>query len=47
MADAIRRLHGDSAGRRRLADHARTAGLLYDRRRAVEAYRDVIQEAAS
>ena len=46
MSQAIRRLHGDPAWRRRLADHARGAGLAYDRRHAVEAYRDVLEDAA-
>jgi colanic acid biosynthesis glycosyl transferase WcaI len=47
MAAAIRRLHADGPGRRQLANHARAAGLVFDRRRAIEAYRAVIQEAAS
>lgn len=44
MAFAIRALHGDPARRRRLAANARQAGLVYDRPRAVEAYRDVFAE---
>jgi len=43
MAAAIRRLHADGAWRGRLADNARAAGLVYSRRRAVEAYRDLLQ----
>src|SRR5262249_15028513 len=40
METAIRRLHGDPVLRERLA---RNAGLVYDRARAVEAYRDVLE----
>jgi glycosyltransferase involved in cell wall biosynthesis len=47
MAAAIRRLRTDGAWRQRLAGHARAAGLIYDRPRAVEAYRDVIEEVLS
>jgi glycosyltransferase involved in cell wall biosynthesis len=43
IEDAIRRLHGDQALRDRLAANARSAGLSYDRPRAVEAYRDVLE----
>ncbi len=43
MAGAIRRLHGDAARRLRMAENARTAGLLFSRRRAVEAYRDLLE----
>jgi colanic acid biosynthesis glycosyl transferase WcaI len=43
MAAAIRHLHGDPARRGRLAANARTAGLIYDRPRAVEAYRDALE----
>jgi len=45
MADAISRLYHDGVGRERLARNARAAGLLYDRARAVEAYRIVLEEA--
>jgi colanic acid biosynthesis glycosyl transferase WcaI len=47
MEAAIRRLHGDPALRERLATHARSAGLVYDRARAVEAYRDVLESVVS
>jgi colanic acid biosynthesis glycosyl transferase WcaI len=43
MEAAIRRLHRDPVLRERLAGHARSAGLVYDRARAVEAYRDVFE----
>ena len=43
MEAAIRRLHGDPVLRTRLAAHARSAGLIYDRARAVEAYRDAFE----
>jgi glycosyltransferase involved in cell wall biosynthesis len=43
MEAAIRRLHGDPVLRADLAAHARSAGLIYDRPRAVEAYRDVLE----
>jgi glycosyltransferase involved in cell wall biosynthesis len=43
MTAAVRRLHGDAAARVLLADNARAAGLVYSRRRAVEAYRDVLE----
>jgi putative colanic acid biosynthesis glycosyltransferase WcaI len=43
MAAAIRSLHGDPARRDRLAANARAAGLVYDRPRAVEAYRDALE----
>jgi putative colanic acid biosynthesis glycosyltransferase WcaI len=42
---AIRRLHADPALRATLAANARAAGMLYDRARAVEAYRDVLEDA--
>jgi colanic acid biosynthesis glycosyl transferase WcaI len=44
MALAIRALRHDPAERRRLAANARQAGLVYDRPRAVEAYRDLFAE---
>ena len=47
MAAAIRRLHTDRVARARLAAHARTAALIYDRRRAVEAYRDLLEGVSS
>ena len=46
IATAIRQLHDDPAYRARLGANARAAGLLYDRPRAVEAYRDVLEETA-
>jgi glycosyltransferase involved in cell wall biosynthesis len=45
IADAIRQLHANPARRAALAAHAREAGLVYDRPRAVEAYRDVFEDA--
>ena len=47
MAAAIRRLHDNPALRERLGVNARAASLHYDRARAVDAYRDVIEEAVS
>jgi len=47
MADAIRRLHGDRVSRTRLAGHARAAALVYDRRRAVEAYAALLEDVAA
>lgn len=44
---AIRRLHADPALRERLAVNARAAGLIYDRPRAVEAYRAVLEGVVS
>jgi glycosyltransferase involved in cell wall biosynthesis len=46
MAAALRALYADRARCRQLAEHARAAGLIYDRARAVEAYRDVLEEVA-
>ncbi len=43
MADAIRQLRANADRRAELAAHARDAGLVYDRPRAVEAYRDVFE----
>lgn len=43
IAAAIRQLHKDPARRQELAAHSRAAGLIYDRARAVEAYRDVFE----
>ena len=43
MTAAIRRLHGNPAARNRMAENARAAGLLFSRRRAVEAYRDLLE----
>ncbi len=43
MAQAIRRLYGDRVTRTRLAQHARAAGTTYDRRRAVDAYHDLLE----
>jgi len=47
MAAAIRRLHADQPSRARMAAHARQAALMYDRRRAVEAYRNLFESVAS
>jgi colanic acid biosynthesis glycosyl transferase WcaI len=47
IAAAIRRLHDDRHYREQLGANARVAGLLYDRPRAVEAYRDLFEETAS
>ena len=44
MASAIRQLYQDAAERDRLARNAREAGLTYSRRRAVEAYRDLLED---
>jgi colanic acid biosynthesis glycosyl transferase WcaI len=44
MAGAIRRLYSSTACREKFARNARAAGLVYDRPRAVEAYRDVFEE---
>jgi colanic acid biosynthesis glycosyl transferase WcaI len=45
IAAAIRQLHDDPKRCAELGANARSAGLLYDRPRAVEAYRDVLEEA--
>ncbi len=45
MAAAIRTLHADPVRRARLASNARAAGLIYDRPRAIEAYRDALEDA--
>ena len=42
MADVIRALHADPNRRRVLADNARAAGLVYDRRKAVDRYKSVL-----
>lgn len=47
MALAIRALQADAAKRQRMAANARRAGLVYDRPRAVEAYRDVLNEVTA
>ena len=47
MAAAIRRLHADRAWRTQLAERARAAGLIYDRRRAVTAYRDLLEDVCA
>jgi hypothetical protein len=44
MSAAIRRLHSAPSERRQLADNSRVAGLVYDRRAAVDAYRRVFEE---
>jgi len=46
LVAAIRTLHDDPDYRARLGVNARAAALRYDRPRAVEAYRDVLEEAA-
>ncbi len=43
IESAIRRLYADPELRARLAGNARAAGLIYDRARAVAAYRDVLE----
>jgi len=43
IAAAILQLHGNASRRLKMADNARAAGLIYDRARAVEAYRDVFE----
>jgi len=43
IAAAIRQLRGDAARRLEMAENARAAGLIYDRARAMEAYRDVFE----
>jgi putative colanic acid biosynthesis glycosyltransferase WcaI len=45
MVAAIRTLHDNASYRARLGANARQAALRYDRPRAVEAYRDVLEEA--
>jgi glycosyltransferase involved in cell wall biosynthesis len=47
IAMAVRRLYGDPEWRARLAAHARAAGLIYDRPRAVEAYRNVFESVVA
>jgi colanic acid biosynthesis glycosyl transferase WcaI len=47
MAAAIRRLHADRVWRTQLAERARAAGLIYDRRRAVTAYRDLLEDVCA
>jgi putative colanic acid biosynthesis glycosyltransferase WcaI len=47
MAAAIRRLHADRVWRTQLAERARAAGLIYDRRRAVAAYRDLLEDVCA
>jgi glycosyltransferase involved in cell wall biosynthesis len=46
IAAAIRQLHDDPRRCQELGVNARAAGLLYDRSRAVEAYRDVLEEVS-
>jgi colanic acid biosynthesis glycosyl transferase WcaI len=46
LAQAIRQLHDDPDARARLAANARAAGLTFSRPRAVEAYRDLLEETA-
>jgi glycosyltransferase involved in cell wall biosynthesis len=47
MAGAIRHLHDDRVLCERLGTHARAAGLIYDRPRAVEAYREVFESVVA
>jgi glycosyltransferase involved in cell wall biosynthesis len=47
MTQAIRTLHDQPDYRARLGANARAAGLLYDRPRAVEAYRNLLEETVS
>ena len=47
MVAAIRRLHADRVWRTQLAERARAAGLIYDRRRAVTAYRDLLEDVCA
>jgi hypothetical protein len=42
MAQAIRRLHQDAGKSRRMAVNARAAGLVYDRRKAVDRYQRML-----
>jgi glycosyltransferase involved in cell wall biosynthesis len=44
IAAAVRRLHADRELAARMATHARSAGLVYDRAHAIDAYRDVFEE---
>lgn len=44
MAEAIRRLHADQVSRARLASHARAASVMYNRRRAVDAYHELFED---
>jgi len=46
VAAAIRTLHGNPSRRLQMAENSRAAGLVYDRARAVEAYRDVFESIA-
>ena len=47
MLEAIRRLHADRLSRARMASQARTVGLIYDRRRAVEAYHELLEDVSA
>jgi putative colanic acid biosynthesis glycosyltransferase WcaI len=44
MAEAIRRLYVDRVSRTRMASHARAASVIYDRRRAVDAYHELLED---
>jgi glycosyltransferase involved in cell wall biosynthesis len=44
MAEAIRRLHADQVSRARLASRARAASVMYNRRRAVDAYHELFED---
>lgn len=46
IAAAIRELHDDSVKRASMGERARSAGELFDRRRAVSAYHDLLREVA-
>ncbi len=47
MAKALRALYMDRVRCAELARHSRAAGLIYDRARAVDAYREVLEDLAS
>jgi len=47
IVTAIRQLRDQPVFRQRLGANARAAGLLYDRPRAIEAYRSLLEEAVS
>lgn len=44
LASAVRHLYENRSMRERLSRNSRAAGLVYDRARAIEAYRDVLEE---
>jgi colanic acid biosynthesis glycosyl transferase WcaI len=47
IANAIRVLHVNTDRRQQMAANSRAAGLIYDRPRAVEAYRDVFESVVA